>query len=170
MDVIGSRILLRPLTVDDAEEFVSLAVASADFHRPWLYPPTSAEEFADYLERFDAPDACGFVLRLAASREIVGYVNVSQIVHGSYQRGVLGFGIFLPHDRRGYMSEGLGLVIRHAFEVLGLHRLEAEIQPANKKSQHLVEGLGFVREGFSPGLIRIRGAWTDHERWALTRV
>ncbi len=31
----------------------------------------------------------------------------------------------------GYLTEGLGLVVRYAFEQLRLHRLEANIQPAN---------------------------------------
>ena len=45
------------------------------------------------------------------------------------------------------MREGLQLVLRHAFGPLGLHRLEANIQPENALSIALVAGAGFHLEG-----------------------
>jgi ribosomal-protein-alanine N-acetyltransferase len=50
---------------------------------------------------------------------------------------------------------------------LGLHRLEANIQPENLASIGLVRRLGFRREGMPPRYLRINGEWRDHERWAL---
>ncbi|MEO3785980.1 GNAT family N-acetyltransferase [Actinocorallia sp. B10E7] len=167
MQLIGSRLTVRPVSPDDEREFLSAARAGEEFHRPYAFLPLTEEEFAAYLDRFDRIQAHGFVLRLTGSGELVGYINVSQIVRGSYQRGTLGYGVFPPHHRRGYMTEGLRLVIRHAFETLSLHRLEAEIQPENKPSLRLVELLGFEREGLARGLIRIEGEWRDHERWTL---
>jgi ribosomal-protein-alanine N-acetyltransferase len=58
-------------------------------------------------------------------------------------------------------------VITHAFNEMKLHRLEANIQPANAASRALVKALEFRREGFSPRYLKINGRWRDHERWAI---
>jgi ribosomal-protein-alanine N-acetyltransferase len=68
---------------------------------------------------------------------------------------------------RGLMREALSLVLTTAFDEMGLHRLEANIQPGNARSRALAQGLGFRQEGFSPRYLRIGGEWRDHERWAI---
>jgi ribosomal-protein-alanine N-acetyltransferase len=65
------------------------------------------------------------------------------------------------------MTAGLKHVIRYGFRKLGLHRLEANIQPDNVASIALVRTCGFSKEGYSPRYLKIRGRWRDHERWAL---
>ena len=65
------------------------------------------------------------------------------------------------------MTEALAAAAAFAFGELGLHRLEANIQPGNAASLALVKRVGFHKEGFSPRYLRIDGDWRDHERWAL---
>ena len=65
------------------------------------------------------------------------------------------------------MSAGVAAVVSTAFADLGLHRLEANIQPANARSIALVRRLGFRREGLSPHYLMVDGQWRDHERWAV---
>ena len=54
-----------------------------------------------------------------------------------------------------------------AFHDIGLHRLEANIQPGNEPSRRLAERCGFVLEGFSREYLYVDGRWRDHERWAV---
>lgn len=88
-------------------------------------------------------------------------------MRGNFRSAYLGYFAFEPFAGRGYMREGLGLVLRHAFGAQRLHRIEANIQPDNVRSAKLVEGIGFRREGFSPRYLKIRGRWRDHDRWAI---
>jgi len=69
---------------------------------------------------------------------------------------------------RGMMTQAVRLMARYAFDEIALHRLEANIQPANLASIALVQRVGFRKEGFSPRYLQINGVWCDHERWALS--
>jgi ribosomal-protein-alanine N-acetyltransferase len=100
--------------------------------------------------------------------ELAGVINISEIVRGVFCSGYLGYYAFVPHAGGGYMRSGLAAVLRLAFRQYKLHRLEANIQPDNRRSIALVRSLGFSREGYSPRYLKIAGRWRDHERWALT--
>jgi ribosomal-protein-alanine N-acetyltransferase len=92
---------------------------------------------------------------------------LSQVFRGSFKNAFLGFYGFSSFVHQGYMTEAVSLGLRHAFRTMRLHRVEANLQPANHESRALVERLGFRREGFSPRYLRIAGRWRDHERWAI---
>lgn len=65
------------------------------------------------------------------------------------------------------ITAGLREVITLALCELGLHRVEANIQPANLRSVAIVRRLGFEREGCSRRYLMVDGDGRDHERWAL---
>jgi [ribosomal protein S5]-alanine N-acetyltransferase len=164
----GRRVTLRLAASSDQDEFVGLARASASLHHPWTSLPSRPEEFRRFLTRFDHVTNEGFLVCLRETGAIAGNVNISSIIRGRFQNGSLGYAAFAPAAGQGFMTEGLGLVIRYAFEGLRLHRLDAQIQPGNDASLRLVQRLGFRHEGYSPDLLFIDGAWRGHERWAIT--
>ncbi len=141
--------------------------ASRKLHRPWLSAPTTREAYERLLIRVgDDRYEPMFVCRLDDGA-IVGFINISEIVRGSFQSAFLGYGAVAAHAGNGYMREGLELVLARAFNELRLHRLEANIQPGNTGSIALVRRSGFVREGFSERYLKIGGRWRDHEHWAI---
>lgn len=105
-----------------------------------------------------------------ASGQIVGAINLTNVVMGAFRSGYLSYFAFAGHERHGYMRTGLNAVVRHAFGKLKLHRVEANIQPENLASIALVRSCGFRREGYSPAYLKIGGKWRDHERWARVRA
>jgi ribosomal-protein-alanine N-acetyltransferase len=100
---------------------------------------------------------------------LVGCINLTNVVMGSLCSGYLGYFAFAGHQGQGLMTEGLQAVVRHAFGPLGLHRVEANIQPGNAASLALAKRCGFACEGFSPRYLKIKGRWRDHERWARVK-
>ncbi|MCK2221314.1 GNAT family N-acetyltransferase [Actinomadura sp. ATCC 31491] len=166
----GGRVGLRYLSMADAAEVVALNRESRELHAPWLPgdPVTTPEAFEAYMSRFDGPSHEGFVICRRDTGRIAGRVNVNNIIRGTHQSATIGYSAYASTAGRGYMTEGLRLLVLFAFGELGLHRLEANIQPGNTSSLHLIERVGFQREGFSPHFQLINGAWRDHERWAIT--
>lgn len=164
-----SQVVLRPVAADDEERFLELARVSTDLHHPWVRLPRTPSGFSSYLSRSDQGTAACMVLCLKDQGDLVGMININDIARGPYQKGVLGYAAFLPYAGQGYMSVGVALAVHHAFEYLDLNRVEADIQPGNEASLRLVRRLGFRKEGFSPGFIKIADLWRDHERWAITR-
>ncbi|MBE7159272.1 MAG: GNAT family N-acetyltransferase [Rhodospirillales bacterium] len=168
----SERLLLRKLTHDDREEFLECTQKSRELHRPWLYTPQTKVEFADYIGRFDGTHAVALLICHKESREIAGFFTINEIIRGPYQRASVGYGVFTPNERQGYMKEGFRLVVRFAFGKAGcglrLHRLEADIQSENQASERLADRAGFKWEGESSAYIYINKKWTDHERYAIT--
>lgn len=160
-------IVLRAPQSRDESAFLAAVAASCAFHRPWVDPPDSAARFAEYLARVARPENAARLIVDSATAELVGVVNFSQIVRGAFENAYLGFYAFAPFAGRGLMRRGLLLALREAFGPLGLHRVEANIQPTNEASRRLVQRCGFRLEGYSPRYLRIAGEWRDHERWAL---
>jgi [ribosomal protein S5]-alanine N-acetyltransferase len=162
-----ARVLLRPPTAADEDEFTASMRASRAHHRPWIYMPETAERYAAYLARVGDPRAAPFLACRVEDGAIVGFLNISEIVRGSFKSAFLGYGGVARFAGQGYMSEAMWLVLREAFVTLGLHRLEANIQPGNAASIKLAKRCGFELEGFSPRYLKVGGRWRDHERWAI---
>ncbi|MFJ4876647.1 GNAT family N-acetyltransferase [Streptomyces sp. NPDC088745] len=165
----GPRVGIRPFRREDAAEFTARARESRALHGRWLTAPETVEAFHGYAGALvGSPSRVGFLVCTRDDGGIAGFVNINNIVEGAFQSGALGYGAFAHAAGRGLLSEGLDLVIRHAFGRLGLHRLEANIQPGNEASLALVRRAGFRYEGYSPDFLFLAGAWRDHERWAVT--
>jgi len=157
---------LEPLQAYHQDEFIEAINRSRELHYPWVFPPSKPETFTEFL----AKPANTHIRRVIRNQttDLVGIINITVIVRGVFQSAYLGYYSFVPHQGKGYMKQGLTLAITEAFTVHGLHRLEANIQPQNKNSIHLINSLGFRLEGFSPRYLKINGQWQDHERYAIT--
>jgi [ribosomal protein S5]-alanine N-acetyltransferase len=163
----GKRIYLRHPERGDVEEYLALVQASRKYHRPWVYPPTSRDGFKRYVERLESDRYFPSFIYLRETDALVGVVNISEIVRGVFLSAYLGFYGHAGYAGQGLVREGVQLVVGRAFRTLKLHRLEANVQPANRSSLALVRAVGFRKEGLSRRYLKIGGRWRDHERWAL---
>ena len=160
--------MIRTVAAADKAAFIAAARASRKLHGSWVQAPTDAEAFACHLARFDGQAHHGFVV-VTPEGELAGAINLTNIVMGAFRSGYLGYYAFAGFEGRGLMTQGLNAVVRHAFKDLGLHRVEANIQPGNVASIALAKRCGFQLEGYSPKYLKIAGRWRDHERWARVK-
>ena len=165
MDDQQAHLVLREPLETDGPAVLAAVAASRDLHRPWVSPPAHVEGFLAWLFRSRRTDHASYLA--CRGQDLVGVVNLNDITRGPLQSAFLGYYAFVPFAGRGWMRRALALAIDRAFDVHGLHRLEANVQPANERSRRLVTSLGFRLEGYSPRYLRIAGEWRDHERWAL---
>ncbi len=163
------RVRLDPVTLADASEFLAAVAASRRLHGRWVSPAASPALYAAMVQRLNLPPNRGFLVRRVDGGALVGCIEVTQIVMGALRSAYLGYFAFAGHERQGLMHEGLKRVTQVAFHEMGLHRLEANIQPGNAASIALVRSCGFRQEGYSPRYLKLRGRWRDHERWALLK-
>src|SRR5689334_16496289 len=163
-----ARVYLRVLARADREEFLALARESRELHRPWTYPPERPDQFEELYARSRRDDTLCLLACLRDGGDIAGVLILSQIVRGAFQSAYLGYYAHQRHAGQGYMREAMLQTVEHAFGPLALHRIEANIQPANQASVALALSAGFRLEGFSPRYLLIGGQWRDHERYAIT--
>ena len=162
------RVYIRPPVDDDWSTLHKLHQRSANYHFPWAEPAQSEEGCKRYIRRCQTEAFVGLLIWHAIEHRLVGVANLSQIFYGSFQNAYLGYYGSVDYAGQGLMTEGVRLVLNHAFDTLKLHRIEANIQPGNTASIKLVKRLGFANEGFSRQYLKINGEWRDHERWAIT--
>ena len=161
------RVRLRELRPEDEAEFLERARASRRLHLPWAHVADTHERFDELLAAGANPSEAMYLIVGVDDGAITGIARLSQIFIGNFRSAYLGYSAFVPHDGKGYMTEGLRLVLREAFGPIGLHRVAANVQPDNVRSIALVERLGFCREGYSPRYLKIGGRWRDHLRYAI---
>jgi [ribosomal protein S5]-alanine N-acetyltransferase len=176
----GHRVELRPLKAGDWAAWRAVRVGSRDWLEPWEPlgepgtpdPVSDAEAFKarcgawERQRHFDA--AYGFGIFLKKGGAFVGEVSLGSVQRGPFQSANVGYWIDEGQAGKGYMPEAVAVILRYAFEQLGLHRVEAAIVPRNMRSRRVTEKLGMRDEGTSERFLQIRGAWEDHVRYAIT--
>ena len=160
-------IFVLPVQAEDESSFLRAVSRSRGLHEGWVNPPSTQERFAKHIAKYSTDHNFSYIAR-NGENQIIGCVNVNEIVRGAFQSAFLGYYAFLPYNGRGLMKQSVALVVSEAFSQLQLHRLEANVQPDNATSIALVKSLGFRNEGYSPRYLKISGEWRDHERYAIT--
>jgi [ribosomal protein S5]-alanine N-acetyltransferase len=147
----GSRVLLRWLTRDDVDALLEIFGDESVVRFtsiPRLRDRSDALRFHAEIESFFRQRTLfQWGLARVEDARLLGTCSLSDI-HWEHQRAEVGFALGREHWGRGFMGEALPLLVRHAFEDLGFNRLEADVDPRNAASLHLLEKLGFRREGY----------------------
>lgn len=169
MKLRSKRVYLRAPVPEDRDRLIELYRLSREHFRGYANSHYNSERFDAMLREAALESNEYFVICRTADDAIVGTVNFSQIFRKSFQNAFIGYQLFAGYTGQGFMTEAVDLALRRAFGQMGLHRIEANVQPRNKPSIAVLLRNGFTKEGFSRRYLKINGRWRDHERWAILR-
>ncbi len=108
-----------------------------------------------------------YYLTLKGDKKVIGTVCIGNIAFGSVKSCVISYKMDKDWRNMGLCSEAVEELIRFAFDVLELHRIEAQVMPRNEKSLAIMKKFGFENEGLSKKCLEINGKWEDHYRFRL---
>jgi ribosomal-protein-alanine N-acetyltransferase len=171
-ELTGSRLRLRALAARDADALFALH-SDARVMRYWSFPPWSdrqqaAQQIARFAHERETIEFYPWVATLDQSDSLIGTCSLFGLQH-AHARCDIGYALAPEFWGRGFASEMLSLALDHAFERLGLNRIEADIDPLNTASCKLVERAGFQREGFLRERWRVGGDVQDTALYGLLR-
>lgn len=179
------RYVTEPLTTEhlilsqpglvSAEAVQLFFVENRGFHAPWepLHDPNfySLESISRMVRDQEEANRAGrglhLYLQIQGDPRVIGSVALSNIVYGPFRSCFLGYRMARSETCHGYMTEAVSKITSLAFSRYRLHRIEANIMPANHASIRLVENLGFMNEGYSGHYLQIGGAWEGHDHYVL---
>src|SRR5699024_7428116 len=98
----------------------------------------------------------------------VGQVTLGGIQRGALQTGWVGYWVSSEVGGRRVATTAVALGVSHALGAVGLHRVEATIDPENAASRAVATHLGMREEGVMRRYLDIAGAWRDHVLYAIT--
>ena len=145
------RIVLRWISEDDVDGLYGV-FSDPQVMRYWSSGPLASREAAAalQLEIADGNEKetmFKWGLALRESNLVIGTTTLFNLSLDN-GRAEIGYAMSRAHWGNGYMNEALSALVWHAFEVMNLRRLEADVDPRNTASIRTLERLGFQREGF----------------------
>ncbi|HET6764333.1 MAG TPA: GNAT family N-acetyltransferase, partial [Longimicrobiaceae bacterium] len=106
---------------------------------------------------------------LRATDEVIGTCTLSSL-NAAHRRAEAGYALGRRHWGHGYMGEALPLLLRFAFGTLGMHRIEADVDPRNARSIRSLQALGFRTEGLLRERYHVAGEIQDAQMMGLLRT
>jgi ribosomal-protein-alanine N-acetyltransferase len=177
-ELVGRRVVLRPLTAGDFEEWREVRRRGGDWltkwePRPAPNQPDMVEDPRAFAARCGARDrerqmGTGYGFGVFVEGRFAGEVNLNNVQRGAFQNAYVGYWVDRALAGQGYTPEAVVVSFRFAFEEAGLHRLQVAVVPRNKSSRRVAEKLWLREEGTALRYLEINGRWEDHIRYAIT--
>ena len=168
-----TRLTLRPPRMEDAAPMFAM-YSDVEFMRYWSFPAmTRYEQAVDHLTRRIQGSGSDmdilWAIELSSTQEMIGTCCLFN-ADATSKHAEIGFGLHRAFWGKGLMTEAARAVVDCGFDLLQLHRIEAEIDPRNAASARVLERLGFVREGLLRERWIFNGEIADGAIYGLLRT
>ncbi|MFC4450310.1 GNAT family N-acetyltransferase [Halorussus aquaticus] len=165
--ISGERVDLRVTEREDLD-LIQRARSDPDIRTALTHTaPQTREQVEEFYEEFVSTDN-GDASFVACERggDPVGQVSLFRTEH---DHGEISYWL-LPEARgEGYATEAVSLLLDHAFDTSGRHRVYARVVDFNEASRAVVERLGFTEEGRLREHVFLDGAYRDVVLYGLLR-
>ena len=168
----ADRVSLRSIDDHDVDAFYAI-YSHPEVMRYWSFPAlTNPDQAAKLISEIHDGFQKQALLKWGVARRtddlLIGSITLFNLDF-THRRAEIGYALGRDYWRQGYMHEALSAVISYAFDELGFHRIEADVDPRNDASIRTVERLGFQREGYLRERWQVGGEIQDALFFGLLR-
>ena len=167
----GAHVTLRELRASDAPSLFAMLTTEevARFISP---PPTTLDGFERFIawtlrQRLAGTYAC-FAVTVEGTDTAIGIFQLRELEPG-FGTAEWGFAIGSPYWGTGTFQEGAELMATFAFDVVGVHRLEARAAVRNGRGNGALRKIGAVQEGVLRKSFLKNGEYLDQMLWTIIR-
>jgi len=108
----------------------------------------------------------GWSIRLKKNNTFIGELGM-RLTTPKYNKGEIHYSLIPTFWNKGYATEAVLAILKHGFETLNLHRIEAGVATQNLNSIKLLEKVGMTQEGMHRKILPIREEWVDNYSYAI---
>jgi RimJ/RimL family protein N-acetyltransferase len=163
----GDKVLLSPVEAADAAWLAGPDPEGDRLTGSHARGLTQADKERWYATRADFADRLDLAVVDRATDTYAGEVVLNDLVP---ENKSCNFRIYLVGTRnrsRGLGTEATRLILAHAFETVGRHRVELEVYAFNPRARPVYDKVGFVYEGTKRDALRWDGEWVDAQTMSI---
>jgi len=173
LEIETARLLLRPISLDDAEAvFKYRSDLVTNKYQGWI--PNTINDVYDFIEKkvtstIDVVDTWyQLVIIRKKDGELIGDIGI-HFLDSDKKQVEIGYTLNKKQHGKGYATEAVKEIINYLFDELNKRRIVTSIDPRNIKSIKLVERLGFRKEAHFKESIFMNGEWVDDSVYAILK-
>jgi len=174
VSIQGEKCYIRTFQEKDAQSLTGLVSRNKYFwstyeplQRPEYYTVDAQyKKIQESLYLMDSKREFTFGIYELRTNNLIGHIALYAVKRLPYSSAFVGYAMDEIYIGKGIVTEAVKMVVRFAFEQVGLHRVEAYVSTQNSASIRVLEKSGFQREGLLRKLLYINGQWVDHYMYA----
>ncbi|WP_286924811.1 MULTISPECIES: GNAT family N-acetyltransferase [Lysinibacillus] len=174
VSIRGEKCYIRTFQEKDAQSLTGLVSRNKYFwstyeplQRPEYYTVDAQyKKIQESLYLMDSKREFTFGIYELGTNNLIGHIALYAVKRLPYSSAFVGYAMDEIYIGKGIVTEAVKMVVRFAFDQIGLHRVEAYVSTQNNASIRVLEKSGFQREGLLRKLLYINGQWVDHYMYA----
>ena len=166
------RLLIAPFTKADCKDihYKNCFPEVAEFNT--IGVPKNIEVTETFLQALFEPQRAeqvqqlGWSIRLKENNTFIGELGM-RLTTPKYNKGEIHYSLIPEFWNKGFATEAVQAILKHGFETLNLHRIEAGVATQNLNSIKLLEKVDMTGEGLHRKILPIRREWVDNYSYAI---